>query len=120
MKIWHAILFGAIGVVSVSCKHIDSADSDTHYQAWCLSAIKEEAASHQNAILVLADECHYQRSDLTLDFKGTVVSSYKGLGKLGSGSHGIAGWNTFLTNCRDSSANLSLFLLTSIRTVRFM
>jgi len=83
MRVQHAILFAVSAGVSISCKSTNSANADARYQAWCLSAIKEEAASHQNAILVLIDECQYHRSDLSQNFKGTLVRSYKGNWKAG-------------------------------------
>jgi hypothetical protein len=83
MKIWSVIFFSAVGVVCVSCKHTDSADEDARYQAWCLSAIKAQAVSHQSAVLVLIDECHVPRPERVLDFSGTVVRSYKGSWKPG-------------------------------------
>jgi len=92
MRIWHAILIAVIGVLSVGCHDRDSAESDAHYHAWLLVAIKGEAASHQNALLVRIDESqtrvvpfdsqgkYYQGF---MDSKGTIVRSYRGSWKVG-------------------------------------
>jgi hypothetical protein len=82
MKFFYAILFGAIGVMSIGCHRTDSADSDARYRAWLLSAIKEEAASHHHVLLVGITESHPQRRPYgyyqLVDSEGTLVRCYKG------------------------------------------
>ena len=74
-------------IASTGCHFRKVEASDRKYNAWLVDMFKQEAQSHQNAVLVCVYESHLQRRPLPhhhrADYKATIVRSYRGDRKVG-------------------------------------